>query len=105
MHLQRRLKRLNPSRYVGSAGRGVVAGVQIIGGTIGPIGVMDFIGHIVRGATIGPIVAGATDFIGPIAVGAGVGDAGTGNTLMARVRGGPRLRLAHAGARCETQRI
>jgi hypothetical protein len=27
---------------------------------------------------------------GPIAVGAGVGDAGTGDTLMGRVRGGPR---------------
>src|SRR3954454_9819479 len=51
----------------------VVAGVPIIGVTIG---------RIVGGATIDLIVPGATDFIDPIAAGAGVGDAATGDTSM-----------------------
>ena len=83
MHFQPQLKRLNPSRCVGSVDPGVVAGVQIIGATIGPIGVMGFIGHIVGGATIDPIVPDATGSIAPIAVGAGVGDAATGKTSIA----------------------
>jgi hypothetical protein len=52
----------------------VVAGVQIIGVTIG---------RIVGGATIDPIVPDATGSIAPIAVGARVGDAATGKTSIA----------------------